>query len=272
LICIRKYRLLFLLLLLIVPGNAFSGEEKSALVVEFESGKILYEKDADRLIQPASLTKIMALYLVNEDLRAGKIHLSDSVKISSAAVNTGGSSKMLSGESKEIRLEDLIKGMAVISANDATVAVAEHLAGNVNEFVERMNAKAGELGMSHSFFVNPHGLSDVRQLSTARDLSVLAREYIKRFPDMLDIHSLQYFRFDGVTRSNRNLLLKEYPGVDGLKTGYVRASGYHLIATAKRGDVRIIAIVLGAKTIRNCATRAKMLLEGGFHSCGNKKL
>lgn len=266
---IKTYLLFFLLLLLVWPGEAFPVERKSALVVDMDGGHILYEEKADRLIQPASLSKIMTLYLVNEDLRAGRIHISDAVKISAKAVNTGGS-KMLHKAGQEVVLEDLIKGVAVLSANDAAVAIAEHLDGSVNKFASRMNAKARELGMVQTHFVNPHGLPDRRQLSNANEIAMLSREYLRRFPDMLEIHSLQYLRCNSVTRHNRNLLLGRCPDVDGLKTGYVRAAGFHLIATAKRGDVRIIAVVMGAKTQRGCAEQARTLLEQGFRSKVNR--
>lgn len=274
---IKKYWLC-LLILLFFPAIAFSTEKnqqhfalKAAIVVDMDSGKVLFEQQADKLIQPASLSKILALYIANEDLRAGRVHLSDQVKISINAVNTGGS-KMLYEEGRAVRLEDLIKGMAILSANDATVAVAEHLSGDIHRFVDRMNAKARELGMSHSYFVNPHGLPDTHQLSTAHDILTLSREYLQRFPDMLDIHSVQYFRYNSVTRHNRNILLKECPDVDGLKTGYVRAAGYHLVATARRGDVRLIAVVLGARNPKERALQAKKLLENGFREIGDKRL
>lgn len=262
-----------LLALLLVPSVAFSAVKqkghpvsKAALLVDMDSGKVLYEYHADKLIQPASLSKILALYLVNEDLRSGRVHLADSVRVSSNAVNTGGS-KMLFAVGKEVLLEDLIKGMAVLSANDATVAVAEHLEGSLNKFVDRMNITARKLGMSHSYFVNPHGLPDTHQLSTARDIFILSREYLQRFPDMLDIHSMQYYR----SRHNRNILLKKCPDVDGLKTGYVRVAGYHLVATARRGDTRLIAIVLGAKNPRERADQTEKLLEDGFRMLSHKK-
>jgi len=272
----RRYWI-FLLLILILPSVAFGAEKqkkrpalKAALLVDLDCGKVLYARDADKRIQPASLSKILALYLVNEDLREGKIRLSDLVKISANAVKTGGS-KMLYEEGEEVSLEDLIKGMAVLSANDATVAVAEHVGGSVQNFVARMNAKAKELGMLRSHFVNPHGLPDVHQLSTAHDIFILSREYMRRFPDMLDIHSIQYFQYNSKVRHNRNILLRECSDVDGLKTGYVRASGYHLIATARRGDARLIAIVLGARNPKERAVYARKLLENGFRSIGDKK-
>ncbi|HOW57215.1 MAG TPA: D-alanyl-D-alanine carboxypeptidase family protein [Smithellaceae bacterium] len=271
---LRNFCLFFVTVFLLVAGAAAaekqSFEYRAALVVDMDSGKILYEHDADRLIQPASLAKILALYLLQEDIRAGRVRLDDMVKVSAKAVNTNGS-KILHEEGREIPLADLMKGMAILSANDATVAVAEHLAGSVSSFVARMNAKARELGMSHSYFVNPHGLPDSHQFSTARDVYLLSSQYLRRFPDSLSIHSVQYYMFNNVTRHNRNTLLKECADVDGLKTGYVRASGYHLVATAKRENTRLIVVVMGAKNpqIRNRQT--KMLLEMGFNRLGNKK-
>jgi len=268
---LRNFCLFFVTVFLLVAGAAAaekqSFEYRAALVVDMDSGKILYEHDADRLIQPASLAKILALYLLQEDIRAGRVRLDDMVKVSAKAVNTNGS-KILHEEGREIPLADLMKGMAILSANDATVAVAEHLAGSVSSFVARMNAKARELGMSHSYFVNPHGLPDSHQFSTARDVYLLSSQYLRRFPDSLSIHSVQYYMFNNVTR---NTLLKECADVDGLKTGYVRASGYHLVATAKRENTRLIVVVMGAKNpqIRNRQT--KMLLEMGFNRLGNKK-
>lgn len=243
---------------------------KAALLVDRDSGKILYKQNADKLIQPASLAKILVLYLVNEDIRAGKVNLNDMVKISAKAVNTNSGSKMLK-EGEEIRLEDLIKIMAILSANDATVAIAEHLSGSVDKFVARMNIKAKELGMKQSHFVNPHGLSDKHQFSTARDIFILSRDYLQRFPDSVNIHSLQYFIYNSVTYHNTNTLLQENGDVDGLKTGYVRAAGYHLVATAKRGDKRLMAVVLGAKNPKIRTSQTKKLLDFGFRMIGEKE-
>ena len=243
---------------------------KAALLVDIDSGKILYKQNADKLIQPASLAKILVLYLVNEDIRAGKVNHNDMVKISAKAVNTNSGSKMLYKEGEEVRLEDLIKIMAILSANDATVAIAEHLAGSVDKFVARMNAKAKELGMKQSHFVNPHGLSDKHQFSTARDIFILSRNYLQRFPDSINIHSIQYFTYNSVIYHNTNTLLQENGDVDGLKTGYVRAAGYHLVATAKRGDKRLMSVVLGAKNPKIRASQTKKLLDFGFRMIGEK--
>ncbi len=265
----------FLFLILIASVNLFAAEKiidreniKAALLVDLDSGKILYSYKDNIAIQPASLTKILTLYIMNEEIRNGKVNLNDKIRVSEKALKTNGS-KMCYHEGEWVKVEDLIKFMAIYSANDATIAAAEHLAGTVAHFVFRMNKKAAELGMKQSHFVNPHGLPDNRQKVTARDVFVLSRNYIERFPDSLKIHSLQSFKYHSIDYPNRNTLLQENIEVDGLKTGYVRASGYHLVATAKRGENRLMAIILGAKnqTIRDAQT--KSLLEYGFEIINN---
>jgi D-alanyl-D-alanine carboxypeptidase len=269
---------LALLLLVLLPAVASGAHRskthfsplKAALLVDADSGRVLYQHNSGRLTQPASLSKILTLYLINEDISAGKIHLSDPVRISAKAVNTNGQ-KMLYEEGREVPLDDLIKGIAILSANDAAIAVAEYVEGSVGKFVERMNAKARELGMLHSNFVNPNGLPAKRQLTTAHDISILSREYLRRFPDMLHIHSILHYQYNSVIQENSNALLKDCSDVDGIKTGFVRAAGYHLVATAKRGDTRLIAIVLGAKNIKSRTEQTKKLLEDGFKLIGQKK-
>jgi D-alanyl-D-alanine carboxypeptidase (penicillin-binding protein 5/6) len=220
-------------------------------------------------MQPASLTKILSLYLVQEAITHGKIHLTDSVKISVNAQITGGSSMYLVDET-EVVLDDLIKGMAVVSANDASVAVAEHLGGNTDSFVMMMNAKAKTLNMKRSHFVNPNGLPVKGQVSTARDILKLSRAYIRNFPEALQIHSMQEYTFANITQRNSNTLLGQYEDVDGLKTGFVHAAGFHLVATAKRGDTRLIAVVLGEKNPRIRARDTSKLLEQGFRMVAGK--
>ena len=271
---IKKYWLCLLILLFFLPASAFSAVKhqqhfalKAAIVVDMDSGKVLYAQNADRLIQPASLSKILALYLIDEDLQQGRIKLSDLVTISSRAVKTRGS-KMLYEAGAQVSLEDLIKGMAIHSANDCTVAIAEYSAGSVEKFVVRMNAKARELGMKQSHFVNHHGLPDSHQRSTAWEIFVLSREYLRHFPDSLSIHSMLSFTYHDMILRNRNDLLRDYPDVDGLKTGYVRAAGFHLVATAKRGDRRLIAVVLGAKNRQVRSKQMRKLLDYGFGRIG----
>ena len=260
----------FLFFLIFIPVHSFGADViidrsniKAALLVDLESGKILYRYNEHKIIQPASLTKILTLYLVNEEIRTGSAKYSDKVRISARAVMTNGS-KIFYEEDEKVVFEDLIKFMAIFSANDATIAVAEHLAGSVEQFVNRMNKKAKDLGMKQSYFINPHGLPDNQQKTTARDIYILSRNYLDRFPDALKIHSLQSFQYNSVEYPNRNTLLQENIDIDGLKTGYVRAAGYHLVATSKRGDKRLLAIVLGAKNPIIRDTETKKLLEYGY--------
>jgi D-alanyl-D-alanine carboxypeptidase (penicillin-binding protein 5/6) len=242
----------------------------SAIVMNVDSGKILYIKNPNKRMPPASLTKILTLYLVQEAIKAGKIKPADKVKISVDAQLTGGSSMYLVDDNEAV-LEDLIKGIAVVSANDASVAVAEQLGGTSEKFVEMMNAKATELGMKHSRFINPHGLPATGQVSTARDILKLSRAYILDFPEALRIHSMQEYTYRDITQQNSNTLIKQHPDVDGLKTGFVRASGFHLVATAKRENVRLIAVVMGEKSIKIREKDALQLLEEGFRMSVKKE-
>jgi D-alanyl-D-alanine carboxypeptidase len=242
---------------------SFKLKAKSAILMNAATGKILYAKNADRPMQPASLTKILTLYLVHEAINEGKIYPSDRVKVSADAYFTAGSSMYLE-EGDDVELENLIKGIAVVSANDASVAVAEYLGGNVSRFVKKMNAKAHELGMKRSRFMNPNGLPARGQVSTARDIATLARAYIRDFPESLNLHTMQSFTYGDITQKNHNVLLKSYPDVDGLKTGFVRAAGFHLIVTARRGDTRLIAVVMGEKNPEIRAREAAKLLDKGF--------
>jgi len=164
----------------------------------------------------------------------------------------------------EAALEDLIKGMAIVSANDASIAIAEHIGGSVNGFVKMMNTKARELGMKHSHFINPNGLPAKGQVTTARDILILSHAYIRDFPEALQLHSMQEYTYHDITQHNNNTLLKQHEDVDGLKTGFVRASGFHLVATAKRGNTRLIAVVMGERNPKIREREAVKLLEKGF--------
>jgi D-alanyl-D-alanine carboxypeptidase (penicillin-binding protein 5/6) len=236
---------------------------KAAILMNMDSGNIHFAKNPNKPMQPASLTKILSLYLVYEAINEGKIHLSDRVKISTNAQLTGGSSMYLVDET-EAALEDLIKGMAIVSANDASIAIAEHIGGSVNGFVKMMNTKARELGMKHSHFINPNGLPAKGQVTTARDILILSHAYIRDFPEALQLHSMQEYTYHDITQHNNNTLLKQHEDVDGLKTGFVRASGFHLVATAKRGNTRLIAVVMGERNPKIREREAVKLLEKGF--------
>lgn len=236
---------------------------KAAMLVNMNTGRILFQQNSDRVIQPASLSKIMSLYLVAEDIENKKADYDDLVTVSKKAVYTNGS-KILFEPGEQCEVFDLIKGMAIYSSNDAAVALAEHFGGSVEKFVGRMNEKAKEMGLKHTHFVNPHGLPNTEQTTTVRDIYILSRNYLKRFPNLRQIHSIETFVFHDAILRNRNDLLGSYPGVDGLKTGYVRAAGCHLVATATRGDMRLMAIVLGAKNARIRAQEITKMLDYGF--------
>ena len=171
---------------------------------------------------------------------------------------------MFVGVNTRVPLEELLKGIAVVSGNDACVAAAEHLSGSVEAFVDSMNRKAKQLGMDHSHFLNPHGLPAEGQITTARDMATLGAAYIRHFPEALRFHSMREYTYNNITQYNRNHLLNKDPSVDGLKTGFVDAAGYHLAATAQREGMRLLAVVMGAAYPRIREREAMKLLNFGF--------
>jgi len=237
---------------------------KSAILFNANTGEVLYEQNPDFQIPPASLTKVLTLYLIFDAIREGRLRPWDVVDVSERASTQGGSNMHLrNGES--IKVTELIKGIAVASANDACMAMADYLSGgNVDAFVALMNATAKRLGMANSVFINPNGLPADGQLTTARDMLKLASSYLEQFPKALTIHSMQFFTHNNRQRHNANSLLGTYEGADGLKTGFVCASGYNIIATAKRGETRLIAVVLGSRNPRVRQRETTKLLDRGF--------
>lgn len=256
--------IVFTLLVLSSAGPAAAQYDvKAAMVMDMGSGHILYEQNADRKIAPASLTKILTMYLVWEDAEQNRIKLTDKVKVSRAAAATGGSSmKLVRGEM--VTVQELMAGMAIASGNDACVAVAEYLGGGVAPFVERMNRKARFLGMTSSSFVNPHGLPAKGQLTTARDMMRLASAYLRRFPESLVMHSKTHMYHNKIKRKNSNKLLGKMEGVDGLKTGYVASSGFNIVLTGQRNGRRLLAVVLGGRSSKTRNREARKLLETCF--------
>lgn len=237
---------------------------KAALLVNMSTGKVYYEQNPDKPIAPASITKVLTLYLLRESLAQGKLSWATPIPISARAVAAGGSSMHLN-KGEKVPLADLVKGISVVSANNACVAVAEYLGkGDPNAFVRQMNAKAKKIGMNKSLFKTPNGLPAPGQLSTARDLAKLSMSYLRTFPESLSIHSMTAHSYNGVAHRNANSLLRTYPGVDGLKTGFVCSSGYNITATAKRGQTRLIAVVLGAQNAMIRQIETARLLDYGF--------
>lgn len=237
---------------------------KSALLINMSTGKVYFEQNPDKAIAPASITKLLTLFLIRESMTKGKISAKTPIPISSTAVRTGGSSMSLR-RGEKVPLGELIKGISVVSANNACVAVAEYLGqGDPGRFVKQMNAKALALGMTKSRFRNPSGLPAPDQLSTARDLAKLSMAYLRTFPESLSVHSMTTHTYGGETHRNANSLLRTYKGVDGLKTGFVCASGYNITATAKRGKTRFLAVVLGANSPVIRQVETSRLLDYGF--------
>lgn len=240
-------------------------------VMDYHSGAIITEKDPDMQIEPASLTKIMTGYVVFNELKLGRIQMADMVTISKKAWRMPGS-RMFIEVGKQVSVEDLIKGMVIQSGNDASVALAEHIARTEENFADIMNQYAEQLGMTNTNFVNATGLPDPAHLTTARDLSILTKALIRDFPDFYPWYSEKRFTFNGITQYNRNRLLWQDPTVDGLKTGHTESAGYCLVSSAKRNDMRVIAIVVGTDSATQRVSESQKLLNYAFRFFETHKL
>jgi D-alanyl-D-alanine carboxypeptidase (penicillin-binding protein 5/6) len=244
---------------------------RSHYLIDFATDTLLSSSAADVPAEPASLTKLMTAYVVFKALDSGRIRLDERVHISEKAWRMGGTRMFVEVDS-DVVVEDLVRGMLIQSGNDASVALAEHIAGSVDAFVAEMNAAAQALGMRGSTFRNPHGLPARGHYSTARDLAALARAIINEFPEFYGIYAEREFSYNGIAQHNRNALLWRDASVDGLKTGYTEGAGYCLVTSARRGGMRLIAVVLGAPTPRARNDGAQKLLEYGFANFETHKL
>lgn len=236
---------------------------RAAILCNLDTGKILFERNADLQLAPASLTKIMTMFLALDAVRAKRLSLNDKLTIPAAAAKAGGSCMGLKAGEK-VPLVRLLAGMAVSSGNDAATAVAQRIGGSIDKFVRSMNDKARKLGMKSTRFHNPTGLPAAGHKSTARDLMLLCRAYFRAHPQAARFHNMTYFVHRGTVARNTNSLLGRVPGVDGLKTGWTVASGYNLIVTAKRDKTRLLAIVLGCPNKQARDAMAISLLDAGF--------
>lgn len=242
-------------------------EAKSVIMLEASTGKVLYERNADEKLAPASMTKMMSLLLIMEAIEKGVIRLDEMVTVSENASSMGGSQILLeTGE--QMTVDDMIKGIAIASANDAVVALAEKIAGSEAEFVNMMNAKAKELGLKNTNFKNPHGLDTANHYSSARDMSLIAKELV-RHQKILDYSSIyeDYLREDTdrkIWLVNTNKLVRFYDGVDGLKTGFTEEAGYCLTATAEKNGMRIITVVMGEPDSKTRNAETTQLLDYAF--------
>jgi D-alanyl-D-alanine carboxypeptidase (penicillin-binding protein 5/6) len=240
----------------------------SAILINLDNGDVLYQKNVDKKHPTASLAKVMNLTIVSEMLKKGTLKKTDSIKVSNKAWQTGGS-RMFLEAGTEYPLEEIFKGMAIVSGNDAAVAMAEHISGDTDSFVKLMNDKANELGMKNTHYRSVNGFPEhgENDISTARDQATLASYYIKNFPENLNIHKTKEYttktRLNPIQQFNSNPLLGEYQGADGLKTGYVDGH-YNIIATAKRNGFRLLTVVLKAPTAEDRRVDTENLLNYGF--------
>ncbi|MEE4217669.1 MAG: D-alanyl-D-alanine carboxypeptidase family protein [Xanthomonadales bacterium] len=235
----------------------------SYILVDFNSNRVLVEHNADLQVEPASITKLMTAYAVFSELDEGNITLDELVPISEKAWRTGGS-RMFIDPKMQVSVEDLIRGMVVQSGNDASVALAEHVAGSEEAFADLMNHYAEKLGMTATHFVNATGLPDPQHYTTARDIAVLSAATVRDFPGFYAWYSEKEFTFNSIRQHNRNTLLWRDPAIDGLKTGHTEAAGYCLAASAKRDGMRLISAVMGSSSESARASETQTLLNYGF--------
>lgn len=244
---------------------------KSYLLIDAGSGKVLADKNADETLPPASLTKIMTSFVAATELAAGRVQPTDAVEISVKAWRMGGS-KMFIREGTTVPFEDLLKGVIIQSGNDASVAIAEHIAGDEAAFADMMNQLAKDIGMTQSNFMNASGLPNEDHYTTARDLSILTRALIERFPEHYELYSQKSFRFNDIDQPNRNRLLWRDKTVDGVKTGHTNAAGYCLVSSALRNGQRLISVVMGTDSDEARMKESQKLLSYGFRNFETRRI
>lgn len=251
-----------------LPAHANANSKYASIVIDYDSGAVLHERHADSKRHPASITKAMTLMLLFDAINDGRVGLRDKIKISRHAASMV-PSKLDLPVGSDIRVKDAIFALVTKSANDVAAAIAEHLGGTESNFAKMMTAKAKSIGMKNTNFTNASGLHDPKMVSTARDLAILTRVMIRDYPGQYDYFSRQYFTYLGQTYRNHNRLLGQYKGMDGLKTGYVAASGFNLAASAVRDNNRIIGVVLGGRTTASRNAHMVNLLDAGFEKMGS---
>lgn len=247
-----------------IPGN-------SHILMDFRTGQVLAEQNPDLRVEPASITKIMTSYVVFKQLQDGNMTLEDQVNISEKAWRAPGS-RMFIEVGKKISVGNLLKGVIIQSGNDASIALAEHVAGSEDSFADLMNQYADRLGMENSHFVNSTGLPHEDHYVTARDVALLSRALITEFPEYYEWYSEREYTWNGIRQSNRNLLLYRDDRVDGIKTGHTEAAGYCLASSAVDGDMRLISVVMGTSSERERADASQALLNYGFRFFETHKL
>jgi serine-type D-Ala-D-Ala carboxypeptidase (penicillin-binding protein 5/6) len=243
----------------------------SYLLMDFNSGRVLVENNADQKLPPASLTKIMTVYVVFRELSIGHLSLDETVTVSKKAWQTPGS-RMFIEVNKQVSIEDLLQGVIIQSGNDASVALAEHVGGDESTFAALMNQHAARLGMLNTHFENSTGLPSENHYTTAKDLAILTRAIINEFPEYYRWDSQKEFTYNNITQHNRNKLLWRDESVDGVKTGHTDAAGYCMVASALRNDMRLISVVMGTASENARANESQTLLNYGFRFYETHKL
>ncbi len=256
------------------PPPAVVGE--AWLLMDYATGQVLAGENPEQRVQPASITKVLTSYVIAAEMKAGKVKPTDPVMMSENAWRSGGAGTDGSYSGFEVNktapLIEMEKGMVVQSGNDAAIALAEHVAGSEDAFAALMNAYAKRIGMANSNFVNSHGLSDPDHYSTPRDLALLGRAMVRDFPEEYAYNKIKEYTVGPITQRNRNLLLWRDPSVDGIKTGHHSAAGYCLMASAQRGDQRLISVVMGSSSEKQRAADSLALLNWGFRFHETHKL
>ena len=243
----------------------------SYILLEASTNTVIAEFNSDNQIAPASMTKVMSGYVIADQIANGSISLDDKVLISEKAWKTGGS-KMFIEAGKRVSVKDLLSGIVIQSGNDATIAMAEYVAGSEEGFVDFMNAYASEMGLTNTLFQNSTGFSDPNHFTSAKDLAKLTQELINKFPDHYATYKEKEFTFSGIRQLNRNKLLWRDDSVDGVKTGHTDSAGFCLISSARRNDMRLIAVVAGSESENERLTASQRLLEYGFRFYATQKL
>ena len=249
---------------------------KSWILIDAETGHVIVENNADLQLPPASLVKMMTTYIVSNEIAEGRVKKSDMVLISDNAWEKGGAktdgSTMFLSPRTRVSVSDLMRGVIIQSGNDASIALAEHISGDEDAFTDSMNQQAALMGMTGTEYFNATGLPYEGMVSTARDLSVLARAIIQEHPDHYSIYAEKYFKHNNINQPNRNRLLWRDSSVDGLKTGHTEEAGYCLVASAKRKDMRLISVVMGANSDKTRASQSQKLLSYGFRYFNTKTI
>lgn len=257
-------------------AGAIETQARNAILMDYDTGQYLYVKDHEKMVPPASMSKLMTVNMIFEKLKDGSLSLDDTFTVSERAWKLGGAasggSTMFLKIGEKVRVEDILKGILIQSGNDACIVAAENLAGSEDDFAEMMNKRARELGLNNSSFANSTGLPHPDQKMSVEDLAKLARHIIKEFPEFYHIFSEKYYTHNNITQGNRNPLLYSMPNADGLKTGHTEEAGFCLTASAKKGERRLIEVMTGMNSNKERSEEAERLMEWGFREFNNYNL